>query len=107
MAVEVFRIIDAADQRFSAVLNGRRCTMRIRYNPTVDRWSFDLSIDDKPALYARRLVAGVDLLEPFDLGLGLLVVTSGRRPEIIEPGRQELVNGLVKLYHFVEEDLRV
>lgn len=98
-----FRIANLPDQQFATVLNGRRVTIRLRYNVTVDRWSFDLSIDDLPVLYARRIVTGVDLIEPFKFGLGLIFaldVTVGA-----DPNRVQLPNGEVRLYHATEEEL--
>lgn len=100
--MNVFRITDHADQQFGTVINGRRVTIRLRYNQTNDRWSFDLSIDDQPVLHGRRVVTGVDLLAPFNLGLGMIiaaVVTPGAVPD-----RNALPSGEVRLYHLTEED---
>lgn len=100
--MEVFRIIDAADQQFGTIINGRRVTIRLRYNPTSERWSFDLAIDDLPVLQGRRIVTGVDLLAPFNLGLGLMfaaAVTPGAVPD-----RQALPAGTVKLFHASDEE---
>ena len=92
-----FEITDAADQQFGAILNGRRVTIRLRYNVTTDRWSFDLSLDDQPVVQARRIVTGVDLLAPFGIGVGAIFampVVEGAVPD-----RAGLINGRVKLYH--------
>src|ERR1044072_7620338 len=91
-----FKIADAADQQFSAYLNNRRVTLRLRWNRTSGRWSLDLSIDDLPVLCARRIVTGVDLLSPFNLGIGgifALAAVPGA-----QPGRAELPSGDVRLY---------
>lgn len=101
--MEVFRIIDAADQQFGTIINGRRVTIRLRYNPTSERWSFDLAIDDRPVLVGRRIVTGVDLLAPFNLGLGVIfaaAVTPGAVPD-----RQALPAGTVKLFHASDAEL--
>lgn len=95
-----FNLTTAADQQFGAILNGRRTTLRLRYNPSSERWSFDLSIDDQPVLLARRIVSGVDLLKPFKLGVGLLFALP-----IVDgavPGRNELADGTVGLFHATE-----
>lgn len=100
--MEVFRILDQADQQFGTIINGRRVTTRLRYNPTSDRWTFDLSIDDQPVLHGRRIVTGVDLLAPFSFGLGLIfaaAVTPGAVPD-----RQALPAGTVKLFHASDEE---
>ena len=92
-----FVITDDADQQFTVILNGRRCTIRIRYNVSIDRWMMDLSIDDKPVLTGRRLVLGTDFLAAYDYGLGSIFVL----PETgtVNPGRDELPGGLVRMYH--------
>lgn len=90
-------IIDAADQQFGMVLDNRRVTIRVRYNPTSERWSFDLSVDDLPVIHGRRIVLGVDLLAPFALGLGAIFAVSTAAGD--EPDRDALPAGLVRIYH--------
>ncbi len=92
-----FSIIDSADQQFGTIIDGRRVTLRLRYNQSNDRWSFDLSIDDLPVLHGRKIVTGVDLLAAFDFGLGVIfaaAVTEGAVPD-----RNALVNGTVRLFN--------
>jgi hypothetical protein len=101
--MESFSITDAADQQFGAVLNRRRVTMRLRYNTTIDRWAMDLAIDDLPVLHGRRIVIGADLLRAFDFGIGIVIAAApGAKPE--EPGRRQLVDGRVRLYHTTEDE---
>lgn len=97
-----FPITDAADQQFGAVLNDRRVTIRVRYNPTTDRWSFDLSIDDVPVLYGRRIVTGVDLLRAFNFGVGLIFAVAVTGTAV--PNRSSLPAGLVRLYYASTEE---
>lgn len=100
-----FEVSDYADQKFAVTLNGRRVTMRLRFNYVSNRWSFDLSIDDLPVLHGRRVVAGVDLLKPFNLGLGIIFAMA-----IVEgalPDRVALPNGSVKIFHATEEDVEL
>lgn len=101
--MNVFKIIDEADQQFSAVMNNRRVTLRLRYNKIVDRWMFDLSIDDQPVLNGRRIVAGLDLLRGFGLGIGAIVAFS---PAGAAPGRSALPNGTVKLYSVSADEMK-
>lgn len=91
-----FDLTTAADQRFSALLSGRRCTLRVRYNVWSDRWSFDLSIDDLPVLHGRRIVAGADLLAPFGFGVGMIFAVPNTAGAL--PGRNALPAGEVRLY---------
>lgn len=99
----VFKIVDVADQQFSAVLNNRRVTIRLRWNLTSGRWSFDMSIDDVPVLHGRRIVTGIDLLAAFNFGIGAifsLPAVAGA-----EPNRDNLPNGNVRLYHATQAEI--
>lgn len=91
-----FEIRDHPDQQFSTIIENRRVTIRLRYNVTNDRWSFDLSLDDLPVLHGRRIVTGVDLLAPFDLGLGVMFAAS-LTPGAV-PDRRALPAGTVGLF---------
>lgn len=101
--MNVFKIIDQADQQFSAVMNNRRVTIRLRYNKVVDRWMLDLSIDDVPVLNGRRVVAGLDLLRGFGFGVGAIVAFS---PSGAAPDRAALPSGVVKLYSVSAEEMK-
>ena len=97
-----FQIIDAPDQQFGAILNGRRVTLRLRYNPSIDRWSFDLSVDNLPVLHGQRIVIGTDLLGAFSFGIGQIFAwpyVQGAQPD-----RVNLPNGNVRLYHVTDEE---
>ena len=97
-----FDIADHADQKFATTRNGRRVSIRMRYNPYADRWTFDLSIDGDAVLHGRRIVTGVDLLAAFDLKIGAIFALPEKNEE---SGRCELPNGRVKLFHATEEEL--
>lgn len=94
-----FKIADAADQKFSTILNNRRVTFRLRFNHTSKRWSFDMALDGDYVLHGRRIVPNVDLIEPFKFGVGVIFAYSVNGGT---PGRQELVDGRVKLYQVSE-----
>lgn len=99
----VFTVTNHPDQQFGTIINGQRVTIRLRYNPTTDRWSFDISLDDQPVVQGRRIVTGIDLLAPFDLGVGMIVaavVTPGA-----EPGRAALPAGEVRLFSVSEGEM--
>ena len=96
-------IRDHADQQFGTIINGRRVTMRIRKNPTTDRCTLDLSIDDQPVLHGRKIVTGVDLLAPFQFGLGVIFaasVVSGTEPTL-----DALVGGSVRVFSATDEEV--
>lgn len=97
-----FRIIDEPKQKFSVLLKGRRVTFTLWYNSTSDRWEFDVELDSGPILRGRRIVTGVDLLAPFDLGIGVLFAYSETGAV---PNRTNLPLGLVKLYHTTQEEI--
>ena len=97
-----FTIIDAPDQQFSTILNNRRVTIRLRYNPTSEHWTLDLSIDDLPVLQGQKIVVGIDLLSAYNFGVGMIfavATTAGA-----EPDRDALPLGLVRLYHATDAE---
>jgi hypothetical protein len=98
-----FTVADEADQQFATVLNNRRVTLRLRYNVTTDRWSFDLSIDDLPVLHGRRIVPGVDLLAPFGFGIGMIFAAAVKPGA--EPNRYDLPAGNVRIFHATEAEV--
>lgn len=98
-----FHILDEPRQKFSVLLDNRRVTFELWYSPATDRWSMDLAIDRAPVLQGRRIVTGVDLLAPFNLGIGILFAW----PEVTGavPDRSSLPLGIVKLYHTTQEEV--
>lgn len=95
-----FKISHNADQKFALVMNNHRVSFRFWYNPTIDRWSFDLARDDIPVLTGRRVVTGVDLIDPFNLDIGKLFAV-----EVVpnsKPDREGLPNGSVRLYQVTQ-----
>jgi hypothetical protein len=98
----VFRelpIIDAPSQSFTTTLSGRRCDFVVNYSTWADRWTFHLDIEGVRVLSGRRIVCGVGLIRPFDLGIGSIVATPwGEEPAI--PGRMQLPSGRVRLFHY-------
>lgn len=93
----VFPIVDDPDQKFSTVVDGRRVSLRLRYNARTDRWSFDLAIDDAYVLHGRRIVTGVDLLAAFNFGIGMVFALGTKGAEFVD--RTSLVDGRVEFYH--------
>ena len=94
-----FRLRDSANQKQTAIILGRRCTLRFRFNPTLNRWTFDLRIGDEDVLFGRRIVLGVDLLQPFNFGIGGMIAVS---LDGSEPDYAALVERRVRFYS-VEE----
>lgn len=98
-----FRILDEPRQKFSVLLNRRRVTFELWYSLTSDRWSMDLAIDGAPVVHGRRIVTGVDLLAPFNLGIGILFAAPEVRGAV--PDRRSLPLGEVRLYHTTQEEI--
>lgn len=97
-----FEIADHADQKFATTLNGRRVSIRLRFNPSIKRWAVDLSIDGEAVLHGRRIVTGVDLLAAYSFGIGA-VFALAEGAEV--PGRTELPEGRVRLYHATDAEV--
>jgi len=97
-----FKITDAADQKFSTIINSRRVTFRLRYNYVSQYWSFDMALDGDYILHGRRIVLNTDLVAEFDFGIGRIFAYSTNNSR---PGRQELINGTVKFYQANEDEI--
>ena len=90
-------VADVPDQQFALRTDTGRLTLRLRFNPTTDRWSFDLARDDDWILYGRRITTGTDLLGAFGLGVGMLFAHETSPTDV--PDRAGLVSGRVRLFH--------
>lgn len=99
MAYREITIIDAPSQAFTTTLAGKRCDFVVNYSTWAARWFFDLDVDGVRVLSGRKIVLGVDLLQPFGLGIGSLIAAPWGDEEV-EPGRTELPSGRVRLFHY-------
>lgn len=91
MAQEI-TVIDAASQSLSFTVSDKRVGMALNFNTTIERWSFDLTINEVLVISGRRIVAGIDMLSPFsDLGIGRLVAIGDT------PSRQSFNEGKTRL----------
>lgn len=97
-----FNITSDSDQKFSTIINGQRVTIRLWYAVFNDRWSADISIDGAPVLHGRKIITGVDLLEPFNFNIGVFFAFSEKG---FEAGRNHLSEGTVKIYHTTREEV--
>lgn len=98
-----FTITDNARQQFSTILDGRRVTIELWYAPASDRWSMSLAMDGENVLSGIRVVGGVDLLKPFNLGIGVLFVWSPAG--LTAPGRDDLPLGNVRFFSATQEEV--
>jgi len=97
-----FQVNEAARQKFSTVIERRRVTIRIQFNHVANRWFFDLALDGDYVLFGRKVVRNVNLIEPFNFGIGVIFAFS---PQDFEAERDNLANGLVKIYQVDQGEL--
>lgn len=85
--------------RYDVSLEDRALTLRTLYSNVMDQWTFDLvdRATGDPVLSGVPIVTGLDLLEPYGLGLGALVAAAIESPGR-DPRRDEL-GQRVKLIH--------
>ena len=98
----VFDLSDASDQQFSTIINEQRATLRLWFSGFNNRWSLDVSIDGAPVLHGQRIVTDHDLLGGLGLGIGVIFAHSESG---VEPGRDEIANGSMKLYHTTKDEI--
>lgn len=94
-------IIDEADQLFTTIIAGYRCTFRFRWNVSREFWSFDLKIGDEDVIHGRRVVVDSDLLRAYNLPLGILFAVDYEQKGNI-PDRQNLPDRRIRIYQYDE-----
>lgn len=90
----VFDIRDSAHQRWQSVLGGVPCEITLRWLPHIQHWTLTMDIRGARVVTNRLVVKGRDLLQPYNLGLG--VIFAAGQSEIT---RASLIAGDVRLYH--------
>ena len=86
-------------QNFSVInLGTKRLGFEFRYNTMLDRWFFNLAVDDDFVLYGQKIVLNTNLLTPHGFGVGVLFAfdTEGTGNE---PTYNAILNRSVRLYH--------
>ena len=91
-------LIDAADQKLTVTLAGKVCDFRFRFNPTANRWSFDLAVAGVGRIAGRRIVVGSDLLAAFGLGIGGLYAGDVEMAGL-EPDYDNIIRRRVRIVH--------
>jgi hypothetical protein len=86
-------------QIFSLVVDGQKVSLRLRYNTHSERFSMDLSIDETPRLTGRKVVTNVDLLKPFDFGIGSIFAAAPDGSPV-KPTIDAFAARQVRLYHY-------
>ncbi len=98
MAVYEITVIDAPWQRLETYLNDTAVAIELFWNETTARWSMTLEIEGVTVLTGKGLVTGVDLLAPYQFGIGSLYVVDWEGLGG-SPGRDALPSGQFRLIH--------
>lgn len=77
---------------------GQRLGFHFKYVTTIERWIFDLYIDDVPVLCGQTVVLDTNLLASYGLGIGALFATDIEGAGD-EPRLAELTDGSIRIYH--------
>jgi hypothetical protein len=96
MALYEITVIDAPWQRLETYLSDTAVSIELFWNTSLERWAMSLAIAGVTVLQGRRLVTGVDLLGPYQFGIGRLFVVdwAGQGGQ---PGRATLPGGQFRL----------
>lgn len=92
-------------QSFVTQLGDTKFRFEIKFNDRSSVWTMDLidEVTKEPLLYSIPLVLGLDLLEPYNLGIGhLLVVDESNRGRDAGPGD---LGSRVKAYWFSPDEV--
>ncbi len=91
-----------ASQRFSVPNTGQeRMVFHFKYITLVDRWMFDLTLDDEAVILGQKVVLNVNLFAPYGLGIGALFAYDVEEKNN-RAGYNEIASGAVRLYHMTE-----
>lgn len=101
-------VLDRPYQTLEMEMNGVKIRWYIKYNVKFDYWTFDLYKGAKPLLHGRRIVLDIDLLAPYNFGLGQIIcIHSPTKLVTKEPNRQNLPARETKLLLLWTENVTV
>lgn len=98
MALYEIPVINAPWQRMETYLGDAAVSLELFWNAYLERWSLSLAVAGVTKLQGRRLVTGVDILAPYQLGIGRLFLVDWAA-QGGQPGRAELPAGQFRLIH--------
>jgi len=81
------------------VLGNTPVQITLRWMPIIAKWTLTLDISGQRRVTNRIIVKGCDLLQPYRLGLGVIV--AGGSADLT---RDSLPAGDVRLYHATQEE---
>lgn len=83
----------------------QRLGFHFKYVTLLDRWCFDLRVNDELKICGRTVVTGSNLFAPHGFGAGSFFAAdiTGRESK---PGLQQLIDGSVRMF-YMNEDERV
>jgi hypothetical protein len=100
--VRWYPVLPSKLQTFNCTLNGRSCTITLRYNDFNSRWYMDISMDGVTKVTGRMLPADVDVMRAYDLDIGRLVAAMWEANS--EPDYDNFTTNKVRLVHATEEE---
>ena len=89
-------IANHPDQELSVRFSDQDVRLKILFNPSANRWTMDIWIDGVLRLAGRKLLASIDIIEPYDLGIGHIYVVDTRMQKQ-QPERYNFPAGDVRL----------
>lgn len=98
MALYEIPVINAPWQRLETYLSDTAVSIELLWNGYSERWSMAMFVQGVEKLRGRRLVTGVDLIAPYQLGIGRLFLVDWEGKGA-SPGRAELPAGVFRLIH--------
>lgn len=98
MSLQQIQLNDASGQQFSTVIGGVKVTFSFRYNNRMERFYFNVDVDDRRVLYGRPLIESVDLFDGYSqVNLGNLFCVDNSGMERM-PTLENVASGAVVVY---------
>jgi len=98
MAIYEITVTDVPWQRLETYLSDTAVSIELWWNETSARWSMSLEIAGTLVLSGKRLVTGVNLLAPYEFGIGSFYVVDYEGLGGA-PGRDSLPSGQFIICH--------
>lgn len=95
-------VLDHPDQEFLIRLGNKDIRIKLLFNPSSNRWTMDIWINENLALCGRKIITGIDIIARYELEIGHIYAIDTRASPA-QPERYSFTSGDVRLVHSDKE----